>query len=70
MRLESVSVMGPLGEPVDAELAWSEAALLPLGPGDTLKGPRGDGECVAWIEAASCHKGMPVRASQKYGHLP
>ena len=53
LRLEPVRVNGPLGEPVQAEVAWVDAALV-AGLIDSRDAQRiADGR-VALIEAASC----------------
>ena len=53
LDLEPVQVKGPLGEPVEAELAWIEGAL----PAGLIEGSDAPGAApgrVAIIEAASC----------------
>jgi glycerate 2-kinase len=51
LRREHRTVTGPLGEPVDAEIGWSEGRLPPCLSEITGTGHH---ETVAWVESASC----------------
>jgi glycerate 2-kinase len=52
-RLEQVRVTGPLGEPLDAQLAWVSRDALPDGLDAMPQAARAHGD-IALVEAASC----------------